>query len=213
MKELIILICIFSNLSFISTKLNAQSLETATAALNEIDSFKQLEQLKTKHLDWSISSDKTLVSDSIKFSKITKAKIGDIIQMQYAPNAPTFVLKIISIEEEELCKAKYIYLDGSKYSKPEIDSLRTKIIQQYQEGENFETLVNKYTMDGSPNGDLPWFYKGMMVDEFYQGVRDKSKGEIFTIDVEGNNWFYVVLKNEDNKIEKAVNAIRIRYEE
>ena len=31
-------------------------------------------------------------------------------------------------------------------------------------------------------------------------------------DVESNNWFYVVLKNHDNKIEKAVNAIRIKYD-
>lgn len=195
----------------ITTCLNAQSLKEVTKALKKVKNIEQLNEIKSKYPDWKISVDKTLLSDSTKFPDIVSAKIGTIVTKQYNPKAPKYALKILSIEDEELCKVKYIYLDGTKYSKAEIDSIRSVIIKRYQEGEDFETLVKEYTMDGNPTGDLGWFYQGMMVEDFDKAVRDKSKGEIFTVDVEINNWFYVVLKNHDNKIEKAVKGIKIKY--
>ena len=208
----IIFTCIVLFLGFACNHLYAQSLKTATAALEEIDNLSQFDQLKANHPDWKVSIDKTLISDSERFPKIVAAKEGDIIKKQYNPNAPSYVLKVLNIEDEELCKLKYIYLDGTKYSKPEIDSIRTKIIKRYKEGEKFLTLVNEYTMDGNPTGDLGWFYKGMMVSEFDDVIQNRTKGEIFTVDVDENNWFYVVLKNHDNKVEKAINGIMIRYD-
>ena len=195
----------------ITTCLNAQSLKKVTKALKKVKNIEQLNEIKNKYPDWKISVDKTLLSDSTKFPDIVSAKIGNIVTKQYNPKAPKYALKILSIEDEELCKVKYIYLDGTIYSKAEIDSIRSVIIKRYQEGEDFETLVKEYTMDGNPTGDLGWFYQGMMVDEFDKAVRNKLKDEVFTVDVEIKNWYYVVLKNHDNKIEKAVNGIKIKY--
>lgn len=207
MKTIILLLLPLS-MAFVSM---GQNLNEAKKALKKINSMEQLEQLKSQYPKWTISSDKTMHSDSSRFPDIIKAKIGDVVLKQYAPNAPAFVLKVIEEKDEELCKLKYIYLDGSKLSRREIDSMRTAIINRYKSGSDFETLVKEYTMDRNPTGDLDWFYKGMMVDEFDSAVRNRRKDEIFTVDVHKNNWFYVVLKTHDNKIEKARIGIKIKY--
>lgn len=207
MRKIITILCLLVMTTFLS----AQSLKKTTKALKKVKNIEQLDEIKNKYPDWKISIDKTLLSDSMKFPDITSAKIGDVVTKQYNPKAPKYALKVLSIEDEELCKVKYIYLDGTKYSITVIDSIRTSIIKRYLEGEDFEALVKEYTMDGNLTGDLDWFYQGMMVEEFDEAVRNKSKGEVFTVDVKSENWYYVVLKNHRNKTEKAVNGIKIKY--
>ena len=192
------------------TWINGQNIQQATSALAEINNFEEFEELKKKYLEWEISTDITMISDSAKFPKIVNSQIGDILTKQYSSKAPLFVMKVVEFEDEELCKAKYIYLDGSTLSKSVIDSVRHLIMQRYNKGEEFEVLVREYTMDGNTDGDLGWFYKGMMVKEFDQAVRPRPQGEIFTIDVEHKNWYYIVLKTHQNKFEKAIKSIRIK---
>ena len=188
-----------------------QTLKEAKKALRKINSLEQIDSLKSQHPNWTIYEDKTMQSDSSKFPDIIKAKVGDVVLKQYNPKAPTFVVKILAEREEELCKLKYIYLDGSKLSTSQIDSVRTVTLNRYKSGEEFETLVNAYTMDGNSTGDLDWFSKGMMVEEFDNAVRNRKKDEIFTVDVNKNKWYYVVLKTHDNKVEKAKIAVMIKY--
>jgi hypothetical protein len=189
-----------------------QTQKEARSALKKVASLEQIDDLKNKHPDWTIREDKTLLSDSALFPEIIKANIGEIVLKQYNPKAPTFIMKILDEREVELCKVKYIYLDGSKLSLNEVDSLRALIIHRYNSGDEFEELVRTYTMDGNPTGDLGWFSKGMMVDTFDNAVRLRKKGEIFTVDVEQNKWYYVVLKNYDNRNELAKISIKIQYE-
>lgn len=204
------LLLIFSSL-MLSFNFNAQSLKQVTKVLKSVESFDELKALKAKYPNWSISIDKTLLSDSVAVPAVLTAKKGDLVKKQHNAKAPTFLVKVLTIEDEELCKVKYIFLDGKKYSKTEIDSIRTIIIQRYTDGEDFEKLVKEYNMDGNPTGDLGWFYQGMMVDEFDKAVRKRLKGEIVNVDVDSHKWYYVVLKNHDNKIEKAINGIKIQY--
>lgn len=166
--------------------------------------------MKSQHPDWTIYEDKTMQSDSGKFPDIIKAKVGGVILTQYNLKAPAFVIKILAEREEDLCKLKYIYLDGSKLSTSQIDSIRTVILNRYKSGEDFETLVKAFTMDGNPTGDLDWFSKGMMVEEFDNAVRNRKKDEIFTVDVNKNKWHYVVLKTHNNKVEKAKISVMIK---
>jgi hypothetical protein len=208
MKIKIILILLIIE---IGLNLYGQTLDEATKVIKKIKKIEKIDKLKKKYPDWYISVDKTMISDSSRFPEIIKADIGDIILKQYNPNAPRFVLKVLSIEEEELCKAKYIYISGVAYNKFEIDSIRTLILDRFKNGEDFETLAKEYTMDNNPTGDLNWFYKGMMVDEFDKAVRYRKKDEIFTVDVDSKNWYYVVLKTHDNKREKAIKSVMIKY--
>lgn len=103
-------------------------------------------------------------------------------------------------------RVSYIYLDGSKLNKEEIRTLRDKIISKYKKGTSFARLANTYTMDNSKEGDLGWFEEGQMEKSFQEAILKHKKGEIFTVDIPSNNWFYVVLKTFDD-LEKT----RITY--
>lgn len=205
MKALVIIILIIS----FSTSLNSQSKEAIKDVLKDVSSLEQIEDLKEQNPDWRIMIKRTLLSDSIGNEKILNSQIGDILEIEYHPLSPKSIVKLLEISDEELCKAKYIYLDGSEYSKLKIDSLREKIIGKFNNGKSFESLVKEYNMDGNPNG-VNWFYKGMMVEEFDKAVRNRKKGEIFTVDVKRKNWYYVVLKSHANKIEKSIKGIEIK---
>lgn len=104
----------------------------------------------------------------------------------------------ISFSKCKSMRVSYIYLDGSKMSLEEISILREKIISEYNKGTSFASLANKYTMDNSKDGDLGWFYEGQMENSFQDAILKHKKGEIFTVDIPSNNWFYVVLKTFDD---------------
>src|SRR4051812_13053496 len=115
MKLIVILLL---SISFVFTA-EGQTLKESTKALKKIKSLDQIEALKTQHPNWDISVDKTMLSDSSSFPNIINAKMGDIVLKQYNAEAPTYVIKVIDNKDEELCKVKYIYLDGSKLSNAE----------------------------------------------------------------------------------------------
>lgn len=204
-------ILLILSIQFVVLNLDAQSLKEVTKVLKKVKRLDKIDQLKEKYPDWTIFEATTLLTDSIKFPEITRGKSGDIITKQTFSTAPTYAMKFITIHDEELCKVKYIYLDGSKLSKTTIDSIRTIIIQRFKKGETFENLVTEYTMLNDKTGDLKWFHKGVMVEEFDSEVRPRRKNEIFTVDVERKNWYYVVFKNHNNKTVKAVKGISIKY--
>lgn len=135
-----------------------------------------------------------------------KMKAGDIIRIGQ------ITYKIIDkTAADDAFRASYIYLDGSKLTLPVIDSLRSLIIKKYTAGVSFEELCDKYTMDGNRNhGDLGFFKAGMMVKEFEDGVRLHSKGEVFTIDVPRQQWYYVAKKTADNKVTVKMNVLSIQ---
>ncbi len=119
--------------------------------------------------------------------------------------------KILQIDSTLLFRVSYIYLDGSQYSKSQIDSLRKVIISKYRNGTSFTELVEEYSMDGNPNGgDTDWFPEKRMVKEFETAVRKHKKGDIFTVDTPSQNWYHVVLKTFNDTSIKKVFIIKIK---
>ena len=92
----------------------------------------------------------------------------------------------------------YIYLDGSKLDMAKIDELRREIITQYNQGEPFKNLAAKYNMDGNLKPEQFEFVEEDVVPEFSQAVKNHKVGDIFTVDVPYNKWYYVVLRNPDS---------------
>jgi parvulin-like peptidyl-prolyl isomerase len=112
------------------------------------------------------------------------------------------ISKSITFSKCKSMRVSYIYFDGSKSSRAEIETLRKKIISDYNRGISFASLANKYTMDNAKDGDLGWFDEGQMEKSFQDEILKHKKGAIFTVDIPVNNWFYVVLKTFDD-IEKT----------
>jgi parvulin-like peptidyl-prolyl isomerase len=118
--------------------------------------------------------------------------------------------KIVGIDSARSLKVSYIYLDGEKLSKPEIDSMRDKIISQYKDGISFDQLAQTYTMDGNTTGSLGWIREEYVAAEFVDAVKSHKRGEIFTADIPSHKWYYVVLKTYDESYIKILTILRIK---
>lgn len=121
-----------------------------------------------------------------------------------------YTYKIVHVDSTLSFRVSYIYLDGSKYSKTEIDQIRQEIISKYKSGVKFTDLVQKYNMDGNTTGDTNWFAEKMMVGEFEKAIKAHKKGEIFTVDTQSQNWYHVVLKTHDDTYVKKFTILRVK---
>ncbi|MGC4099974.1 peptidylprolyl isomerase [Ferruginibacter sp.] len=118
--------------------------------------------------------------------------------------------KILSIDSTLSFRVNYIYLNGDKFSKLQLDSLRQEIISKFKTGTSFFDLVQQYNMDGNFTGDTKWFTENMMVKNFEQAVRNHKKNEIFTVDTPEQNWYHVVLKTFDDTYIKKVTLLKMK---
>lgn len=108
------------------------------------------------------------------------------------------ISKAMRVTNCKSMRVSYIYLNGKVLSQERMNSMRAKIIADYKSGKSFADLANENTMDNSKDGDLGWFDEGMMVKTFEDEVKRHKKGDIFTVDIPENNWYYVVLKTYDD---------------
>lgn len=148
------------------------------------------------------------IESSIDTTEIDKSLYNKKVGFTFTIGNLTF--KILHIDSTLSFRANYIYLDGSQFSKTQIDSLRQEIIFRFQEGTNFFNLVQQYNMDGNFNGDTKWFTENMMVKSFEEAVKAHKKNDIFTVDIPEQSWYYVVLKSYDNTFIKKVILLKTK---
>lgn len=118
--------------------------------------------------------------------------------------------KIVQEKTIYAFRTSYIFLNPNRLTVP-IDSLQKAIINQYKQGTPFAVLARKYGMDGNKEngGDLGWFKEGMMVREFQEAIRKHKKGDVFSLDLIKQGWYYVCLKTHDNKAIKNLKVLEI----
>ncbi|NMM50901.1 peptidylprolyl isomerase [Marinigracilibium pacificum] len=194
-----------------TTTINAQNKKQVLKALKEIKGVDQVNAFKKKYKDWTIQSAYTFGIDSIEHHQVVNTPVGNVFTRQYDNGKINVVVKVLARRIDEICKVQYIFFDGSKMTVSEIDSTRNIILDRYNNGTDFTTLVKEYTMDGNPTGELRWFFKGVMVEEFETAVMPKNKGDIFTVDVDSRKWYYVVLKTHKNIKTTVTDSIGIKY--
>ena len=92
----------------------------------------------------------------------------------------------------------------------EINEKRDKIISQYQQGYKFDKLAQLHSMDlnAKRGGDLGWFPERQMHQMFEDAVKEHETDEIFTLDIEDKNWYYIVLKTHDSKTIEAIPVLQ-----
>jgi hypothetical protein len=121
-----------------------------------------------------------------------------------------YTYKVVEVKKSFLLRVSYIFLDGSKLSMSQVDSLRKAIIFKYNNGTTFPELAKEYDMAGTPDCDLGWAPEGMLVNEFSSAVKAHKKGEIFTIDVPDKQWYHVTLKTFDDKEVKIYTVLKVK---
>ncbi len=121
--------------------------------------------------------------------------------------------KILEKNEITYYRVSYILLDGKELSISSIENLRPQIIEKHKRGVPFKDLALQYSMDNNKKrgGDSGWFTYGEMLPEFEQQIMNDNhqKDDIFTVNVESNQWYYVVKKTHDKKSIKEIKVLKV----
>ncbi|PTM10459.1 MAG: hypothetical protein DA407_03670 [Bacteroidetes bacterium] len=121
--------------------------------------------------------------------------------------------KVLEKNEIIYYRVSYIYLDGKQFSISSIEKLRPQIIEKHKRGIPFKDLAIQYSMDSNKTrgGDSGWFTYGEMLPEFEQQVmNDKHQiDDLFTVNVESNQWYYVVKKTHEKKNITEIKVLKV----
>ena len=121
--------------------------------------------------------------------------------------------KVIEKSTTTNYRVSYIFFDGLKMTVSQINATRDKIRTKYKEGTPFSELAKQYSMDGNANhgGDLGWFEKGITHPTFEAEITNNiyKVGDVFTIDIVQNQWYYVVLKTHEPKEIQEIKVLKI----
>lgn len=121
--------------------------------------------------------------------------------------------KILEKNKITYYRVSYIFLDGKEFSISSIEKLRPKIIEKHKRGVSFKDLANQYSMDNNKTrgGDSGWLTYGEMLPEFEQQVMNDNHqvNDIFTVNVESNQWYYVIKKTHEKKNITEIKVLKI----
>ncbi|RYY30781.1 MAG: hypothetical protein EOO04_03855 [Chitinophagaceae bacterium] len=173
-----------------------QKIKTMAEAQKYIDANAAL---KPAILNLSLGKDTSLIE-----KRLLRQAQGDVFSVGYV------TYKVMEAKETVQYRSNYIFLDGGSLSKSEVDSLKKLIVDQANAGTPFETLSDKYTMDGNTTrGDTGWFFgEEMLPKEFQDAVEKHKLGEIFFVDVPEKQWHYIVKKTYDDQRKKDIVVLR-----
>ena len=167
-----------------------QNISTIQQAQQYIDANPRL---KPTLLRLSAVKDTTLIA-----KRLLRQKKGDVFSVGY------FTYKVLESTDTVDYRASYIFLDGSKYSKPALDSLKKLIVQKASAGTSFASLSDQYTMDrNKTHGDTDWFSgEYSFPKEFQDAVQQHKFGEIFFVDLPDKQWHYIIKKTYNDRVKK-----------
>lgn len=141
-------------------------------------------------------------------SELAKQIFADSSRKPFTYEGNTY--KVVETQKTFLLRVSYIYLDGSKLSIHQIDSLRAIIIAQYKSGTSFPELAKQYNMDGNVGGDFGWVQEEYLVTDFVAAVKKHDVGEIFPIDIPAKKWYYVTLKTFEEREVYTYSVLKIK---
>ena len=197
-------------LSFCSVSVYAQkdfereldSIQTETDAQTFIENNKSI---NGKVIVFNKEKHHTRIADEL-------FRLGKGSKKVYKTDIKKTYYKVIDKEEIPYQKLSYIFLDGSKKSMEEINTLRNHIIAKYNEGFRFEDLAKHYSMDANAKrgGDLGWVTEGDLHPDFESLVLNNQHAvnEIFEVDIPERQWHYVVVKTEDTKYIEEIKVLK-----
>ncbi|MFD0988492.1 peptidylprolyl isomerase [Mariniflexile jejuense] len=202
---------LFAVLIGTSTILNAQN-----STEKELEGIETPEQINN-YLELKKSKDNKLITFNEEKHKTILA--GELFKLPkggiktVTSNFEKTIYKVVEKTKTTYYRASYIYLDGSKYNLTDLNTLRTKLINEYKNGAPFDFLAKRYSMDENANkgGDLGWFTQGELYATFENEIINKNHAlnAIFTVDIPENNWYYVVLKTHEPKDISEIKVLKI----
>ena len=206
-KHLLLLCFLVPILAFGQTKKQLKKALKQVNSVDQIDDF-----ISTYDKISSIRSLDIYTADTTFEKSLSNLKANKVLTVR--GQSETIYYKVVRDKPALEYRLSYVFFDGKRLGSTEIDSLRDLVIERYRQGTPFASLNEEYNMDtNDKKGDFGWFKSGDTVPEFEAGIKDRKKGEIFKVDVEDRDWYYVVLKTHDNRINTWRIVLEVKIEE
>jgi hypothetical protein len=181
-----------------------EKIEKIKSEFNGIKNRKQAEKFirENPSLKGAIVTIDPKTDSSIFAKEILSKKPGEILTQQYGKTTQLF--KILATEKVLAYRVQYILFNGNQMKIKQIHTRRDSILTRLKNGESFDVLARQYSMDDNAKkgGDLGWFKENELVPEFENAVKAHDPGEVFTVDVPTEKWYYIVKNSyrprEDN---------------
>lgn len=199
--------------TLINFVLNAQGIEKTKSELANINTVQQANEylssrgsIRGQILELNSRTDSTDL-----YKDLLNSSAGNLIHHEAEDKKKYFFFKTLEAAQSRSFRVQYIFLDNKKLTLKTIDSLREIILKRVHDGEPFKTPAKEYSMDSNAQkgGDLGWFDEGMMMKEFEQKIKSKETGEIYSIDIPSEKWYYIVKNTHTPRINKKVVVLYI----
>tara|TARA_B110000305_G_scaffold123073_1_gene137903 strand:- start:13 stop:1191 length:1179 start_codon:yes stop_codon:yes gene_type:complete len=121
-------------------------------------------------------------------------KVGDGFSMQF------YRLRVVALDEKELFHCRYIFMSEFELEDGQVLKNQDAIVKKLKNGEMFEDLHAKYSMDKSANaGDLGWVDPDHMAEGFREALIRHKNGDVFKCSEDSLGWHYVVEVTDEPK--------------
>lgn len=184
-------------------------LENLRQRLLRVNSLEQANQLLS---DDEITGNILSIDSNLDSSGFAKywleTGVGEIL-ISHPHEDTTYLFKLIKLDSIKSFRVQYIFIDGKKLNRKEIDDLRNLIFKRIDHGDEFANLAEEYSMDGNSKkgGDLGWFEEGQMMIEFQNAIEKHRIGEVFKVDIQSNKWYYIVKKSHLPRYKKIASVV------
>lgn len=190
--------CLIVMFAVVASQSLAQKTEKKIVTLARINSIEEAEAYVQKNPKARVGRFNRNI-DSVEYKEISKNyRIGDIFF------GKKLTYKLLKQESETIYSCQYIVFDGTQLPKHTIDSLRITLLNQAKSGVPFYSLIEtmKRTVN-SKGGDSGWFHKEKMGTEFISQLISHQIGDIFLLDDNAKQMYYVVYKNTNESFAQS----------
>lgn len=179
----------------------------------DLDSILNIDQAEM-YLANNPSKGSKLISFNEEKHKTTLAK--DLFERGRSTIESDFKITHYKVVESNTAlhyRVSYIFLDGEKLSKSEIQSISSLIMSKHAIGVPFNKLAKQYSMDinARRGGDTGWVKQGSFDPKFEDTAINSplNVGDLVTLNISDNQMYYVILKTHDIKYIKEIQALKI----
>jgi hypothetical protein len=195
MRLLILCVLNFFFVSTVISQTNRQIKKELKSVTNEED----VERFKEKYEKFHPVYSYVLPNDTNYYKSIAnKIKVGKVFTFIDNDGKKVFS-KVVDTVSELVFTTQNISLQTIGVSYDYIDSLRSEIISSFNNGVDFDILVDKYSVDKFNKGIYSNMLYKFVLEEYKLKSQKCKKGELFTISIPSNNFFLVAIKLEDDR--------------
>lgn len=196
---------------FITFSINAQDSTSVKQVLNHVTDIKTAHnfikehpRLKSKIYTYNQEKHRNELS-----KKLFQLQVGETFSIEQKNN--DVIYKVISIIPTTHYRASYIYFNGKKMARTKIQTLRTQLKQELDNGREFKDLAGEYSMDrnASRGGDLGWFQENYIFPEFINSLKIHQTNDVYFLDLEEKNKYYLIKKTDNPKSINLLTVLKV----